>query len=139
MKIALLVATVAFAAVTQPALAGDEPPGPAAAIEFQTPSGNIGCVFIPDGGTDTYTPADGRAELQCDRQEPTYMRVIFGSKGKPKKYANVGDVSCCGGDVLPYGELWTAGPFACTVKPNGLTCKRGKHGFVMSRSAIKTF
>lgn len=130
---------VALFAFSLPSLAGDEPAQPAAAIEFQTPSGNIGCIFIPDGGTDVYTPADGRAELQCDRQQPVYMRVILGSSGKARSYVNVGDVACCGGDMLPYGEVWTAGPFTCKVRRSGLTCTRGKHGFVISRARIRTY
>ncbi len=103
------------------------------------PSHNVGCVFIPEGGTDTYTPANGHAELQCDRIAPSYVRVILGSTGKARKYNNVGDASCCGGDVLPYGELWTAGPFTCVSAASGLTCTRGKHGLVMSKKSVKAF
>jgi len=109
-------------------------------INFQLPSGNIGCTYVPDGGTPVYTPEDGRAELQCDRVEPSYMRVVMGSSGAAKKYANVGDASCCGfSNVLDYGETWKMGPFSCTSATTGVTCTRGSHGLKMSRKSVKAW
>jgi hypothetical protein len=107
--------------------------------EFVMPSNNVGCIYTPAGGTDTYQTADGLAELSCDRVEPSYVRVILGSAGKPKKYTNVGDASCCStSSVLAYGEVWQQGPFTCYSEITGLVCNRGSHGFSMSRKAIKT-
>jgi hypothetical protein len=109
-------------------------------IEFQLPSGNIGCTYVPDGGTATYHSADNKAELSCDRVEPSYNRVVLGSSGSGKKYTNVGDASCCGFlNVLDYGEMWSAGPFTCTSATSGLTCTRGAHGLKMSRKSVKAW
>jgi hypothetical protein len=44
-------------------------------IVFVTPSGNIGCTYIPKGGTAMYTPDDGGPELGCDRIQPLYVRL----------------------------------------------------------------
>ena len=109
-------------------------------INFQLPSGNIGCTYVPDGGTPVYTPEDGHAELQCDRVEPSYTRALLGSAGPARKYANAGDASCCGfSNVLDYGETWKMGPFTCSSATTGLTCTRGGHGLRMSRKAVKVW
>jgi hypothetical protein len=109
-------------------------------IEFTMPSGNIGCVYTPAGGTDTYEPMGGGPELSCDRVEPSYVRVMMGPSGKPKRYNNVGDASCCGSDnVFDYGGVWKHDGFRCTSSEAGLKCSRGGHGFSMSRKAIKAY
>jgi hypothetical protein len=117
-----------------PAFAGASKP-----IEFQLPSGNIGCIYIPEGGTPVYKPPGGLAELQCDRIAPTYIRVNFSAKGKAKVVTEPGEAPCCGGEVLPYGEKWTAGPFTCTSATNGLTCRRSERGFILSRRGARVF
>lgn len=54
-----------------PAAAGQQDfPAEGGLIAFATPSGNIGCTYVPAGGTDVYEPKDGGPELQCDRVEP---------------------------------------------------------------------
>ncbi|RUU64585.1 hypothetical protein EOD03_37370, partial [Mesorhizobium sp. M7A.T.Ca.TU.009.01.1.2] len=50
-------------------------------IEFNTPSGNIGCIYTAKGGTGTYEPKDGGPELSCSRVEPSYVTIILGPKG----------------------------------------------------------
>ncbi|RVA23183.1 hypothetical protein EN935_28505, partial [Mesorhizobium sp. M7D.F.Ca.US.004.03.1.1] len=47
-------------------------------IEFNTPSGNIGCIYTAKGGTSTYEPKDGGPELSCSRVEPSYVTIILG-------------------------------------------------------------
>jgi hypothetical protein len=107
--------------------------------DFMLPSGNIGCIYIPEGGTDVYQPEDGGPELQCDRMEPTYVRTILNATGKGKIYRNVGDASCCNGPVLKYGNSTTLGPFYCESERTGLTCYRGKNGFSLSRRKISAW
>lgn len=51
-------------------------------VEFNAPSGNIGCIYTPKGGTSTYEPKDGGPELSCSRVEPSYITVILGPKGR---------------------------------------------------------
>jgi hypothetical protein len=104
------------------------------------PSSNIGCIYTPEGGTDVYTPADGGPELSCDRVAPSYVRVELGRHGKARRYNNVDDASCCGAaNEFAYGEVWSHDGFRCVSSQTGLACKRGGHGFTMSRKSIKTW
>ncbi|MFB2553428.1 DUF6636 domain-containing protein [Ensifer soli] len=117
-------------------------PAPVIAVEpqqqFVLPSGNIGCVYTPAGGTDVYRPADGGPELACDRIEPVYVRAILSSTGRGRMDEAPGDQGCCAaGPVLGYGEVWRAGPFSCLSERTGLTCSRADgHGFFLSRRRI---
>lgn len=133
----LFAALTCLAFTVPPAFAGDDISDEV--YSFQMPSGNVGCTYIPEGGTPTYDPPNGLAELQCDRIAPSYVRISLSASGKAKKYTNVGDASCCSGEVLPYGETLTAGPFTCISAASGLTCTKGKHGLVMSRKTIKAY
>lgn len=92
-------------------------------IEFNTPSGNIGCIYTPKGGTSTYEPQDGGPELSCSRVAPSYVTIILGPKGPATLIKNPGEQSCCS-DVtkLAYGKSWSAGPFSCESSTKGLTC-----------------
>lgn len=129
-----------FAAFATPALAIDFTENDQGQISFTMPSSNIGCVYTPAGGTDTYEPMGGGPELSCDRVEPAYVRVMLGPIGKAKRFNNVGDASCCGGDnSFDYGEVWEFDGFRCTSSTAGLKCKRGGHGFSMSRKSVKTY
>jgi hypothetical protein len=116
-----------------PALAADQ-------IEFVLPSGNIGCIYTPEGGIPTYQPVDGGPELSCDRVEPEYVRITLGPKGGAVLRKNVGDASCCSADLtLNYGASWKAGPFVCKASTKGLDCRRGQHGFFMSRARLEAY
>ena len=138
--IRMSLAAIVLIGLASPALAVDFEPNDQGQIAFTLPSGNIGCVFTPEGGTDTYEPMGGGPELSCDRVEPAYVRVIMGPKGKPKRYNDVGDASCCGSDnVFDYGEVWEMDGFRCTSSTRGLTCERGSRGFSMSRKVIKVY
>jgi hypothetical protein len=109
-------------------------------IEFTMPSGNIGCIYTPAGGTNVYEPVGGGPELSCDRVEPAYVRVTLGPGSKAERFNMVGDASCCGTEnTFDYGEVWKHDGFRCTSSASGLTCKRRGHGFSMSRKAIKTW
>lgn len=112
--------------------------GPDGDVEFTTPSGNIGCHYIPDGGTRIYHSADGRAELQCDRVEPRYVALILGTRGKALRVNDPGEQGCCSvSQVLEYGNSWSAGPFTCLSARNGLTCTSAAgHGFFVSKAKI---
>lgn len=109
------------------------------AEEFVMPSGNIGCIYTPMGGTEVYQPADGGPELSCDRVAPKYLRATLGRSGKAVVRTNVGDQGCCGAErTLDYGETWSAGPFTCFSQRTGLTCKRDDgHSFLLSRARVR--
>ena len=105
---------------------------------FVLPSGNIGCIYTPEGGTDVYQPADGGPELACDRVEPRYVRASLSRKGAARLAHDVGDPSCCSaGPVLDYGQTWSAGPFSCLSTRTGLSCERNDgHSFFLSRKRL---
>ena len=107
--------------------------------EFVLPSGNIGCIYTPEGGTDVYQPEDGGPELSCDRIEPKYVRAILGRSGKGRVLSDVGDRGCCGAEkTLDYGEVWRGGPFTCYSQRTGLTCERSDgHSFLLSRARVR--
>jgi hypothetical protein len=109
------------------------------AERFVMPSGNIGCTYVPEGGTEVYQPADGGPELSCDRIEPKYLRATLGRSGKAVVRTNVGDRGCCGGEtIVPYGDTWSAGPFTCHSERTGLTCERNDgHSFLISRARVR--
>jgi hypothetical protein len=111
------------------------------ATTFVMPSGNIGCIYTPAGGSTVYTPADGGPELSCDRVEPAYLRFILAASGAGQTIKNVGDASCCGSaNELPYGTVWQLEPFTCVSAINGLTCIRDDgHGFFISKARTQAY
>lgn len=110
------------------------PAAPGVSIEFMAPSGNIGCIYTPAGGTAVYQTADGRAELKCDRSEPEYVRVVLPETG-PARIEPTDERGCCSGETIEYGQSWSEGAFTCNVSEAGLTCtNRERHGFTLSRS-----
>lgn len=107
--------------------------------EFQLPSGNIGCAYVPAGGTSVYRSPDGRAELQCDRVAPRYVRIVMSETGPAVVQENLGEAPCCAGERLAYGQGWSRGPFTCESTEAGLTCANGDgHGFTLSRESVET-
>lgn len=117
-----------------PAPAAPSAATPGVAVLFAAPSGNIGCVYIPAGGTDVYQPAEPGAELQCDRVEPEYVRVVMPEHGAARVVAT-DERGCCSGDTIEYGQRWEDGPFACDVTERGIECSSAAgHGFNLSRT-----
>jgi hypothetical protein len=127
-KIVAGVLLLAFA--TSPALAQQE--------SFVMPSGNVECTYTGPAGTSVYQPTGGRAELSCDRAEPTYVRVIMSTRGAVKLIRNVGDPSCCGIEPkLTYGTVWRRAPFTCESNEAGIICRHDDGaGFQMSRRGV---
>jgi hypothetical protein len=110
-------------------------------IEFTMPSGNIGCLYTPAGGTDVYEPEGGGPELICERVEPSYVTVILGGEGEAQVVEDPGEQSCCGAEnIFEYGNTITLEGFVCMSETTGLTCEREDgYGFTMARSGIETF
>lgn len=107
---------------------------PGVSSEFVAPSGDIGCVYTPAGGTAVYQTADGRAELKCDRSEPEYVRVVMSETGAAR-VEPTDERGCCSGETIQYGQSWSEGPFSCDVTETGVICaNRERHGFTLSRS-----
>src|SRR5215203_872368 len=125
---ALVRATLAIAlcSLAVPALGEAQlfTPAPNGQISFTMPSGNVGCVFTPIGGTSTYEPTSGGPEISCDRIEPNYINVVLGPEGPAVLTENPGEQSCCGGDnVFAYGNTVHLGGFICSSSTGGLTCE----------------
>ena len=132
--VAVLFGVPARAYETQQLFSNDE-----GQVEFVTPSGNIGCIYTPAGGTSVYETTDGLAEIQCDRVEPDYIRAILGGQGEGYILDDVGDASCCSlNQQIEYGHIVTLGPFQCLSERQGLTCARDDgHGFFLSRKLVQ--
>ena len=108
-------------------------------IEFNTPSGNIGCIYTPDGGTPVYETTNGGPEIQCDRVEPNYVRAVLADSGAAYRINDLGEAGCCSlVQTIAYGKTVEFGPFQCLSERRGLTCARADgHGFFMSRALIQ--
>jgi hypothetical protein len=141
----LLVAAVTFAALLGAPYAGAKEqtfmPNKQGQIEFQTPSGNIGCVYTPEGGTDVYEPLDGGPELNCDRIEPDYVSVILGPEVDAEAIWDPGEQPCCSGKVFEYDNHVELDGFICHSETTGLVCQTtsGEHGFLISKAHIVTY
>lgn len=132
--VAVLLGVPARAFEAQQFYANDE-----GQVEFVMPSGNIGCVYTPEGGTSVYETWDGLAEIQCDRVEPNYVRAILGGQDDGYLVEDVGDASCCSlTQKFQYDHVVTLGPFQCLSERRGLTCAREDgHGFFLSRALVQ--
>lgn len=110
-------------------------------VTFNMPSGNVGCVFTPRGGTGVYMPEDGGPELACDRVEPNYVRVTLGARGPARIENDPGDASCCNqARILQYGEAVRLGPYTCESRESGLMCRRNDgRGFRVARGGVTVF
>lgn len=110
-------------------------------IEFNMPSGNIGCLYTPAGGTDVYEPKDGGPELICERVEPEYVTIILTADGEAEVIADPGEQACCGSEnVFDYGNTITLDGFVCESATTGLTCESDEgYGFTMARAGIETY
>jgi hypothetical protein len=128
MKYALLVLPLFIA----PALANE-------ILDFDVPSHNMCCSYVPAGGTANHSTLDGTDELTCSRVKPKYWIVSLTTGGMMKVYKNPGEVPGCGNPtILGYGESRDYGDFNCTSETTGLTCLNaaGK-GFKLSKSGLK--
>jgi hypothetical protein len=137
---ALLIAALTL--LTTPALAGSNewifPANPDGTIDFIMPSGNVGCRFIPAGGTAVYHTATGQEELHCIRLEPTTTVVILQPvNGGHQPIASTEVPELPMASVLPYGAFWQAGAFVCVAARSGLVCVNGTGaGLRMSRAGV---
>jgi hypothetical protein len=115
------------------------PVGAQTTTEFTLPSGNIGCSYIPAGGTEVYEPRDGGPELICSRVAPTYVTVSMTASSAPIRYDNPGEQGCCGLDsILQYGQNLQLGPFFCSSSKTGLSCTGPNgHWLKMRRAGVE--
>lgn len=111
-------------------------------LTFVTPSGNVGCIYTPEGGTDVYEPLDGGPELSCDRIDPDYVNVTLGPLDEAILTEDPGEQSCCGADnVFKYDNELILEGFICYSETTGLVCQTesGEHGFLISKAHVVTY
>jgi hypothetical protein len=118
---------------------------------FTVPSRNTTCGIL---GKDK--AGSGRPGLYC---ESSYIpggvgesmgAAELGRTGKARKISIGNDSSLYIGGwhedgnydkrpVLRYGKSWKRGGYRCVSRSNGLTCRRGAHGFFLSRESQRYF
>lgn len=114
---------------------------------FRTPSDNIHCLVISDGGA-TAIECELRERGNGDpiRPKPADCELDWGSRFA---IADEGEaILLCHGDtlvapdsaVLAYGEALARGGLSCLSEKQGLTCRNGKgRGFRLSRAEQELF
>lgn len=116
------------------------PPASAAFTQFSTPSKNIGCISTPnylrcDIRTTTVRPPPRPRSCDLDWGDAFQMS---GSSGAHRLCH--GDTALGGTRILGYGHSLRIGPFLCTSRTDGLTCRnRAGHGWLLSRNPIRLF
>ncbi|HET7230228.1 MAG TPA: DUF6636 domain-containing protein [Longimicrobium sp.] len=110
---------------------------------FQTPTGNIGCMAVNDGGWSLRCDIGqkdwngGSAGRDCDLDQGDALGLRTGGR---TYWVCHGDTVLRQGAVLGYGSTWRAGPFTCTSARTGVTCRnRAAHGFTLSRASYRIF
>ena len=135
----LLLAAAMFTAAPAAAEEQQFKAEPNGQITFVMPSNNIGCIYTPKGGTQTYQPTDGGPEISCDRIAPSYVKLTLGPKGPAVLTENPGEQPCCSGsNVFAYGNTAHLDGFVCTSSTAGLTCETPdkRHGFCVAKSRL---
>jgi hypothetical protein len=125
--------TFVIATAVVAALAAGATPAVAKTRSFQTPSHNIRCAYFSTQGPGPW--------IRCDvlSLNDTAFRLDRTHKGKR---IHVTDAAAGPhARVLRYGHSLKVGPFTCTSRRSGLTCKSrvSRHGFKLSKQRQKRF
>ena len=111
---------------------------------FATPSGKIGCGVFRDPTT---LRCDTKYETSFSRSGHTCTEGDYGHAFEVGE-SGAGKAICAGDTVLsatdthtiPYGRTWLLGPFSCTSRTTGLTCRNGQgHGLSLSKEKQALF
>lgn len=124
---ALILATFAAALLAAPA--------PAATMSgFWMPSKQIACAYIPKDD-------DIPEQLRCDMFFLNDRAMLLQTTGKARKIRITDTIADPKNPVLAYGKRWRRGPFRCTSRRTGLTCRHraNGHGFFISRERQRVF
>jgi hypothetical protein len=107
---------------------------------FKSPSGNIGCLI-------------GSGSVRCDVRDNDWRAPrpagcpAISDYGQGATVFHGKATIVCAGDtvlapnasVLAYGRSKTVGPVTCTSRRSGMTCRRGRHGFFVSKARYRLF
>ena len=110
---------------------------------FKTPSGNIGCLY---DSSPAYLRCDIGSGLRPVPARPKGCELDWGFSLNMGRTGRA-RVTCAGdtaldprAKVLRYGTSWRRGPFRCTSRTAGLTCRNAAgHGWFMSRQSWRRF
>jgi uncharacterized protein len=118
--------------------AGATSVGPSA---FRSPSGNIGCVV-----SGSYARCDIREHIWRAPQRPRSCGLDWGyalaiDRRSGGHFLCAGDTTLGAQAVLGYGRRSQRGPFRCTSRVTGMTCRNlhSGHGFSVSRQDRRLF
>jgi hypothetical protein len=119
---------------------------------LRSPSGNIRCVYAAK--TDPRNQGGlfctiGRAAYTTSLQHRCTVNDGLDWHGFLLSTRGRGEVVCTGGALwfgtpravtVAYGRVWHAGPYACTSRLTGVTCRNGGgHGLFVSRATWRTW
>src|SRR5690349_22941905 len=118
-RVALGAAVVAVAAAA--------PADAATQRVFRTPSKRIACLML-------------KTSVRCDTFFLNDVAFRLTAHGKGKRIHVTDTVALVKEPTLAYGKSAKLGPFTCTSRTDGLTCRnRQKHGFFVSRESQRVF
>lgn len=116
-------------------------PATAAAVGFQSPSRNIGCMMDTSG-------------VRCDIRERSWspppkpssceldwgQGLVVGRSGRGR-FVCAGDTAAGDGRRLAFGTSIRRGRFSCSSSTAGIRCvnRRNGHGFFLSRQRARRF
>lgn len=107
-------------------------PAQARERDFQTPSGRIRCAAFSSGGPGAF--------VRCDLSFLNDRAALLRARGRGRIVKVTDAVGSPAAPVLGYGHTLRFGPFRCTSRTTGLTCRsRSGHGFFVSRQRRRTF
>jgi hypothetical protein len=154
MKLSLFIAIAVAFAMAAVAMSSSAAGSSGARIVpgFRSPSGNIACYYDPKASVPTHGTkpllscglrhADYAMQLQRRCLAGDWHGWVLGAKARPT-------IFCAGNrnyairpvyTTLAYGKSWTRGPFTCTSRITGVTCRnRGAHGVFISRQSYRTW
>jgi hypothetical protein len=108
------------------------PPATATTRRFQTPSHNIACLYASGGGPGPY--------LRCDVLSLNDTGFFLDRRHRGRRIHVTDTVADPRARVVRYGSSVAFGPFRCSSRASGLTCRsRAGHGFAVSRARQRTF
>jgi hypothetical protein len=125
-RFALLATIVPTLIAATPAMARTE--------SFQSPSGNIACMYSTSGGPGAF--------VRCDVLSLNDVGFTLDRRHKAKRIGITDSVvDPNGARKLRYGASRRFGSFRCTSRRSGLTCRstRSSHGFTLSRERQRVF
>ena len=103
-------------------------PAAATTRHFRTPSHNIVCLYSSKGGPGPW--------LRCDVLSLNDTGFRLDRRHRGRRIHVTDTVNDTRAPVIPYGTSRRFGPFRCTSRRAGLTCRSrtSGHGFFLSRA-----